>query len=173
MPDQNQEQEGKQRGATRTIVGAWLIAGTLDITAASIYYPIRYDLSLEVLYQNIASGVFGARAFAGGTLMSALGLAFHYIIALIWTVIFYAAYPRIGILQKNRFAAGMAYGILVWAVMNLVVLPLSNVNRSPLQFIPSLIAALILMFCIGLPLSMIIGKHYSLRGQLPSHAHQL
>jgi uncharacterized membrane protein YagU involved in acid resistance len=151
----------KQPNVVRTILSAWLLAGTMDITTASIYYPLRYEITRTTLYQNIASGVFGERAFAGGMQMAALGLMFHYFIAFFWTVVFFMAYPRIKIFWRSRFVSGVVYGLLVWLAMNLVVLPLSNVNHSPFDFAQALIGAVILMFCIGLPNAIIVSKHYS------------
>ncbi len=159
----------KQRSVVTTILAAWLAAGTLDIATACIYYPIKYKITQIVLLQNIASGVFGESAFAGGIQMAALGLVFHYSIALLWTIVFFLAYPTITMLSRNRFAAGMVYGLVVWLAMNLVVLPLSNVNRPSFDFIQALIGAVILMFCFGLPNSMIVGKYYSKRQQLTSN----
>jgi hypothetical protein len=53
----------------------------------------------------------------------------------------------------------MAYGVLVWAVMNLVVLPLSRVRRGPFQPGQAAVAVAILILCIGLPLAGIVGRH--------------
>ena len=121
----------KQRRAVTTILSAWLVGGTFDITMASIYYPLKYNITQILLLQNIASGVFGERAFSGGLRMAVLGLAFHYCIAFFWTIIFFISYTAIEIFRRNWFITGMAYGLVVWLVMNLVVLPMSNVSRSP------------------------------------------
>jgi hypothetical protein len=56
---------------------------------------------------------------------------------------------------------GLAYGVVVWSVMNLVVLPLSNARRGPFNLSGAIIAAVILMFCIGLPIATIVGRHFS------------
>ncbi|MGA7160239.1 MAG: DUF1440 domain-containing protein [Bacteroidota bacterium] len=153
----------KQRYAFITILAAWLVTGTLDITTALIYYPVKYNITETQLLQNIASGLLGEKAFDGGLWMAALGLAIHYCIALFWTIVYFIGYPVITMLWRNRIVAGIAYGIVVWLAMNLVILPLSNVNRSPSDFIQSLIGAAILMICIGLPNSTIIGKYYAKR----------
>ncbi len=52
----------------------------------------------------------------------------------------------------------IAFGIIVWFVMNLVVLPLSNVRHAPFQLRAAGIAAFILVICIGLPLSLGLGR---------------
>jgi uncharacterized membrane protein YagU involved in acid resistance len=158
----------KQRRAVTTILSAWLVGGTLDITTASIYYPRKYNITQILLLQNIASGVFGERAFSGGLRMAVLGLVFHYCIAFFWTIIFFISYTAMKISRRNWFITGMAFGIVVWLVMNLVVLPMSNVNRSPFDPIEALIGAVILIFCIGLPNSAIIGSHYSTLQRLNS-----
>lgn len=42
--------------------------------------------------------------------------------------------------------------------MNLIVLPLSNVRRGPFDLEQAVIGAVILMFCIGLPIATIVGR---------------
>lgn len=143
------------------ILSAWLVTGTLDIATALIYYPIKYNITRTWILQHIASGMFGERAFVGGMKMAALGLVFHYFIALFWVIVFFIVYPAFKKIWRNRFVISIIYGLLVWLAMNLVVLPLSNINRSPFDFMQALIGAIILMFCIGLPNSLIVGKYYS------------
>jgi hypothetical protein len=54
----------------------------------------------------------------------------------------------------------MAYGIVVWFVMNMIVLPLSNVRQGPFNLFQAIVGAVILMFCIGLPIAMIVGRSH-------------
>ncbi len=147
--------------ALRTILAAWLVAGTLDITAASLYYPLVYKFKLILLYQNIASGVFGAKAFSGGPGMAALGLLFHYFIALSWTLFFFIIYPKVKIMWRNRYATATGFGMFVWVVMNLVVVPLSRVDRGAFTIRHFIVSVVFLVICIGLPLSLIAGRYYS------------
>lgn len=144
----------------KAVLTAWLVAGTLDIAAALIYYPMASGVRVETLLQGIASGVLGDRAFAGGIATAALGLSLHYLIALGWTVVFLLLFRRLRRPFTNLFYAGMAYGILVWFVMNMIVLPLSRVRQRPFDFSQALIAAVILMFCIGLPIATIVGTYH-------------
>jgi hypothetical protein len=142
----------------RTILSAWLVAGTLDLTTAVTYYPLTGTVTAKQILQGIASGVLGAEAFRGGTATAVLGIALHYGIALIWTLIFYAAARRVEMLTRRPFIVGPLYGSFVWLVMNLVVLPLSRVAHRPLRLQPSMIGAVILMVCIGLPIAGILGR---------------
>jgi hypothetical protein len=145
----------------RVILKTWMIAGTLDITAASVYYPLVYKFRLILLYQNIASGVFGEKAFAGGLTMAIVGLLFHYFIALGWTIFFFLIFPGIKLLHRNLLLSGMAYGIFVWLIMNLSVVPMSRVSRPSFPLGQIIISMAFLVFCIGLPISLMIGKYYS------------
>lgn len=138
---------------------AWFVAGTLDITTAILYYVGLSGARAERLLQGIASGLLGARAFDGGAATALLGLALHYLIALIWTLVFFVAFRALGALRRRLILIGIVYGLIVWLVMNLVVLPLSNVSRGPFQPRAAAIAAIILIFCIGLPMSLVIGRH--------------
>src|SRR5262249_25429247 len=120
---------------------AWVLAGTLHIAAAVFYYIGPSSAGAERLLQGIASGVLGARAFDGGGATALLGLALHYLIALIWTLVFLVAWRTLGALRRHLVLSGIMYGIIVWLVMNLVVLPLSNVARGPFQPRAATIAA--------------------------------
>lgn len=150
----------RKPGKSRAIIRAWIIAGTLDITAATVYYPWVYKFKAILLFQNIASGVFGESAFRGGLAMAALGLVFHYSIALAWTVIFFLVYPKIKLLSKSRIVSGLAYGIFVWAVMNLIVLPLSRVQQALFSLDHAMVAALFLVLCIGMPNAFLASRYY-------------
>ncbi len=142
------------------VVTAWLLAGTLDITAAILYYTDASPAKAERLLQGIASGLLGVRAFAGGLATALRGLARHYLIALIWTLLLLVGFRMVVALRRHLVLTGIAYGILVWSVMNLAVLPMSNVRHAPLQLRPAVTAALILILCIGLPMSLVLGRHF-------------
>lgn len=149
------------RSAARTIVLAWLVAGTLDILVAVTYYPLTVHVSVERLLQGIASGLVGMQAFAGGMGTAVLGLACHYSIALIWTLVFFVVFPRLRILGRSLVLTGLGYGVFVGLVMNLIVVPLSRTPKGPFSLTHFLIAVFILLFTIGLPLAGIIGRYYS------------
>lgn len=145
----------------RTILLAWIVAGTLDVTAACTYYPLTANVTTKQILQGIASGLLGTHAYQGGNATAALGLGLHYVIAFIWTVFFYFLASNIRALTRRPFIVGPLYGTFVWLVMNLIVLPLSNVAHRPLRLQPSIIGAVILMICIGTPIATIVGRHLS------------
>ena len=142
------------------ILAAWFVAGTLDILAAVTYYPLASGVRVTTLLQGIASGILGDRAFAGGVGTAILGLILHYTIALIWTILFVLVFRRVRKIFANLFAIGIVYGVVVWFVMNLIVLPLSNVSQGPFSLLQATVDAVILMSCVGLPIAMIVGRDH-------------
>lgn len=140
---------------------AGFITGTLDILSAFVYFWIAsHGQPVTKILVFVSSGVFGKEAFSAGPAMMWWGLLFHYIIALIWSFVFFTLYPKITMLHKHPVATGIAYGLFVWCVMNLVVIPLSHVPHGPLRVVNSVINILILMAMIGLPLSFMARKYY-------------
>ncbi len=143
-----------------SVVTAGLLSGTLDIAAATLQYYIRTGKGPGNVLRFIASGVFGTKAFAGGMAMAGWGLLFHYGIAFLFTIFFFLICPKIAALQINWVVQGIVYGLLAWAVMNLLVLPASLVPPIPFHAGRALVAAGILVLCIGLPVSLLANKYY-------------
>ena len=150
-------------GATSTILKAGLIAGLLDATAASIQYFIMTGNNPVRVFRYIASAVFGKSALEGGTGTALLGFLFHILIATSFAAFFFFIYPKIRFITRSKVLLGLLYGLAVWAVMNLIVVPLSF-GKFTFVLYKAVMAALILMFCIGLPISLIVSKYYSRRG---------
>ncbi len=148
--------------AIKTIALATLVAGTLDIIAAVVNYYIGGGREPIKIFYFISSGVFGYKeALAGGKLMAIYGLLFHYILAFIFSFFLFIVYPYLKKLLKNSIIIGLLYGLFVWVVMNKIVLPLSNTPKMPFNWNNAIIAMLILMFMLGLPMALIMDKHYS------------
>ena len=146
-----------------TIFLSGLIAGTLDILAALIIYDLilQKTPSIKIL-QSIASGIFKKEAYAGGSQMALYGLLLHYFIAFTFAVFYFTIYPHFNFLKKNTLLSGILYGIFVWIIMNLLVLPtvFPALPEKHLDF-PLILSMLILIFCIGIPIAFITRKHYS------------
>ena len=145
--------------AAKAIVSAWLLAGTLDITAAIIQTYIMGGKPV-MMFRYIARGLVGGSAGLYD-IMPVMGLILHYLIAFIFTIIFFYLCPRISILRKDKIVAGLLYGVFVWFVMNWIIVPLSFIRHFPSRIGPALLAMVILMVCIGLPISIIINNYYS------------
>ncbi len=134
------------------LIYAWLLAGTLDITAACVTTTLRGGSATGVL-RAIASGVLGKTAFDGGAGVAALGLLLHFAIMFCIAAIFWVACQRNTWMANKPFIYGPIYGVLVYAVMNLVVLPLSAIAFTPRYNLFSLSVGIPThMICVGLPI---------------------
>ena len=138
---------------TVKILLAGIIVGTLDITAAMLQFFIKTGKDPLIVLKFVASGVFGTDAMKGGGDMIAWGFLFHYLIAMSFTVFFFWLCSKMPLLLQHRLATGIAYGIFAWAFMRFIVLPLSLTNQQPFNLNAALIAASIIVVCIGLPLA--------------------
>jgi hypothetical protein len=140
---------------------AALLAGTLDILAAFVFVFIKTGKPhIFDILKFIASGVFGKAASTGGAAVILAGLLFHFFIATLFTVFFFWIFPKIKISSKNKLVTGIIYGVFVWSIMNLIVVPLSNVAPRPFSLTNALINIGILMICIGIPLSFLADSYY-------------
>ena len=143
------------------ILQAGLIVGTLDILSAFIYYYIKSGrTNFLVIFKFIASGIFGKAAGEGGTDMILAGFILHYAIAFAFTIFFFWLYPKVSVMSKNRIVTAIIYGLFVWTVMNLVVVPLSNTVHRPFKIEGALINMGILIICIGVPLSFMANAYF-------------
>ena len=110
------------------------------------------------MFHYIAGGALGlGTSMKGGFEVAALGVFFHYFIAFAFTLFYFLTYPKLPVLYSNKYLSGLVYGLFVWAVMNFLVLPLSMLPQHAFSWNGAIIAALILMFLVGLPIS--IGAH--------------
>ena len=145
----------------KTVLLAWLIAGTLDLSMAIIVWSVVLKkVTATKILQGIASAVFGQDAFSGGWTMIMIGVIFHYIIAFSFALLYFIIFPYIPFLKKQRVISGFLYGIFAWAFMKFIVLPLTVIQQSPFKWSNALISIAILMACIGLPISIIVHRYY-------------
>jgi hypothetical protein len=143
-----------------TILMAWLIAGTMDITAASTQFYIKTGKGPGGVLRYVASGFFGTPAFAGGTPMALWGLLFHYIAALGFAVFFFVVFPYLKKFLRYIPVMAIFIGAFAWTFMISVVIPLSNVPPGKPTFKSAAIAMSILIVCIGLPIAWIYNNYY-------------
>jgi hypothetical protein len=146
----------------KAVLIAWLTVGTLDITAATIQFLINGGKDPLVIFTYISSAIVGPEAYKiGPPSMTILGLILHYLIAFVWTVIFFMAYPKIPILAKNRVLTGIAYGYIMQVCMTFIVVGLiSRIPSRPFNPTGFLMSGAILCVAIGIPLSFMAYRHY-------------
>src|SRR6185436_864518 len=92
--------------AYQVILLGGLIAGTLDITGACVVSWLRAGVSPIRVFQSVASGLLGAASSTGGAKTAALGLALHFLIATIWTAVFYFASRKLRFMVARPITIG-------------------------------------------------------------------
>ena len=110
-------------GTGRKIALATLVAGTLDILSACVYTIIPGHSPVAML-KILGSAVLGDSAMHGGWAAAVVGLLLHFAIMAVMAAAFVIAAQRLPVLKARWVLAGIAYGLILWAVMNLVVVPL-------------------------------------------------
>jgi hypothetical protein len=151
----------RSSSATKTILLSGFVAGTMDMLGAILVYSVIMQrvTALQILH-GIAAGAFGKNTVGDSTTMALIGLGFHYVIAFSFAIGYFLVYPYIPFLRKQKIISGLLYGIFVWAVMNLIVVPMSNAYHAPFAWPSAIRGAAILMICIGLPISLITSRYY-------------
>jgi len=149
------------RKALLTILTGGLIAGILDITYACIHSYIRRGSTPIAVLQSVAGGALGPKAAReGGIKTAALGLAFHFLIAIIAAAVYYLASRVFPFLINQAVICGILYGLCVYVVMNCIVLQLSAIHSTtyPWSYPRSVLIGglLIHMFGIGLPIALAV-----------------
>lgn len=130
------------------ILAGGFVAGTFDLILAFISFGWAVP-------RAIAAGLLGTRAFHGGTGTWILGLILHYFIAYSAAAVYCAASRKLDFLKPHFVVCGMFYGIGLFLVMNLVVLPLSGLHAAgPYQLRGLVQGLLVHMIFIGLPIGL-------------------
>ena len=150
-----------KKSETKTILLIGIIAGTLDILAAFIVYAQILKLTTPIqMLSNIARTAVSKTLIENEKILALIGLLFHYIIAYCFATLYFLIYPRIKFLRKSSIVSGLLYGIFVWVIMNLIVLPLTGSKFGPFPLIPLLRTIIILIVCIGLPIAILTAQYY-------------
>ena len=137
----------------RAILYGTLTVGVLDLTDAIVFFGLRGVRPIRI-FQSIGSGLLGRASFSGGIPTAILGIALHFFIAFVIVVTFLLLSKKLPVLVRRPIAAGLAYGVAVYLVMNLIVLPLSNAGRGAFVLPVVINGLLIHMFGVGLPSSL-------------------
>jgi hypothetical protein len=146
------------RSILKPILIATLVAGTLDILAATgltLYYGRR---TVTDMLRGVAAGPFPDALNWGGS-GAALGLAVHFALMAVMVAVFMLAASRWRRLWEKPLLSGLLYGLATYVVMNLIVVPL----RWPAAFPPSPLSVATQLFChivlVGIPIALIARRH--------------
>lgn len=142
----------------RRIVIATIIAGALDIASAFVFAGMNGGSPARVL-AGIATGPFGPDVVQEPWAPAA-GLAIHFTImaAMVSVYALVAARQPQLLARTGPVLAGIGYGLLLYAFMYWVVLPLRWPDIHPLtQFGQIAKAVFAHVVCVGLPIAFLAG----------------
>jgi hypothetical protein len=114
----------------QAVIVATIACGILDATAATTQAALL-GIPAQRVWQTVASGLLGPRAFEQGWRSATLGLALHFVISFTIATIYIFASLHLPFLLRHPLTAGALYGIAVYCVMNFIVLPLSRRAKRP------------------------------------------
>lgn len=131
VPGSALQPEARVLRVSDAILYATLVVGVLDATDGILFFATQGKNPIQVL-QYIASSLLGVRSFSDGLASAGLGLVLHFAVSLVVAAIYILASWRISVLRTQWMPLGLLYGIAVWSVMNLVLLPHTAVVGSAL-----------------------------------------
>lgn len=123
-----------------------LVAATIDIGVARL---INHHSILFILHA-VAGGLLAERSFAGGATTALLGASLQELMGLLIAAIFVIAARLLPVLRRRWIAFGLAYGVVIFFVMNYVVVPLSAWHFFPRFSMSTFFENLLAMLLFGL-----------------------
>ena len=141
-------QPSRNGSLLRAILVGGAIAGTLDQISA--FLTFGWDCP-----RAVAAGLLGRQVFMNKSpLLWILGVLLHFLIAFSAAAIYCFSSRRLPFLRDHWLVCGLYYGIAVFLVMNLIVLPLCGLHAAGPYELPGLIKGIVFhMIVIGLPIS--------------------
>ncbi len=115
----------------RVVIAAMTIAA-LDMLFAALYWG-THNVSIERVLQSIAAGWLGPASYFGGSSAATVGALTHAGIAFAIVAVYAAVARRLPPrwARERWMWSGAFYGLIVYVVMNLLVVPLSRATTVP------------------------------------------
>lgn len=107
-----------------------VLCGTFDLIFAFVYYGLKFHAKPEGILRSIAAGWLGGPASKVGLWPVWLGGISHFLIATVIACTFWVIARQWPMLVRRPNFVGLAYGGVVYCLMNWVVVPLS---ASPMR----------------------------------------
>ncbi|HEY2780643.1 MAG TPA: hypothetical protein VGI90_07705 [Steroidobacteraceae bacterium] len=117
----------KERGILAAILLGGVIAATIDVVAASIIS----GRTPAFILQAIAAGLLGKASFGGGVPTMILGAFLQEAMGILIAAIYVLPARAMPALSRRWVVSGLAYGAIIFFVMNYAVVPLSALKATP------------------------------------------
>jgi uncharacterized membrane protein YagU involved in acid resistance len=156
----------RDRGILSAILLGGIIAATIDIGAACLIS----GRSPAFILQFIAGGVLAKAAFGGGMSTIVLGAVLQEAMGILIALAYVLPARALPALSRRWVISGLAYGVIIFFVMNYAVLPLSAWKSIPhftaLKFAENMAAMLV----FGLIVAFFYGRTAAAAAPVPKQA---
>jgi uncharacterized membrane protein YagU involved in acid resistance len=122
------------------------VAGTIDVGAAAL---INIASPILILH-FIAGGLLGKTALAGGASIALLGLMLQWAMSLVIATVYFVASRWLPVIRHRWIVSGLAYGAVIFFVMNYIVVPLSAWTKWPHFTVDKFAENMLAMLLFGL-----------------------
>ncbi|MBX6330462.1 MAG: hypothetical protein IRY91_01310 [Gemmatimonadaceae bacterium] len=132
---------GEERGIAARFLMAGAVVAALDgLFAVGLCMSVNQTCTPARVFQSIAAGLLGRpAAYDGGMATALLGVALHLTVAFGWTTVYLLAVRYVPWLARavrtrlGRLEVALVFGAIIWLVMDLVVIPLSQARQTPVS----------------------------------------
>lgn len=136
------------------VLAGGLVAGTLDMSYACVFWAIQAGVTPLRIFQSVAAGLLGKASFDGGAATAALGLTLHYFIASTMALAYYLVAKHWPLLTRRAGLFGATYGLLLYLIMNYVVVPLSAAGSGSKDPLWVALSIAVHVLFIGIPCAL-------------------
>lgn len=149
----------------RAILYAAGVIGGIDFLYATVFVVLKGRPWYRP-WQAVASAVLGPDSFAGGYPTVVLGVLLHFTVAACIAAVYVIASRRVSVLREKTLLCGIAYGVIAFFVMNLVVIPLTRIGPQPLVWTAFAVGGLLVhTFLLGPAAAYFAGRIDSSRSR--------
>jgi len=140
---------------TVAVIAAGTLTGAVDLIGAFASYSTQ-GATVDGILKYIASGLLGPTAMQGGVGTELLGVLCHFALTTGMAGVYLLAATKISALIKHPWISAIVYGVITWAAMVYVVVPLSAVPGWKLPQGWAIVSGLLAhIFYVGIPIAHI------------------
>lgn len=108
-----------------------VVLGSIDFAYASIGVTLM-GRPWHRVWQFVASALLGDASFDGGYKTTLFGIVLHFAVAACVVGAYLVASRWLPVLGRRTVVGGLAYGVAVFLVMNVIVIPMTRIGPRPL-----------------------------------------
>jgi hypothetical protein len=149
-----------QHSASVRIVVIASLVGVVHALVNCLIQFVFFRSSPAYVFQFASSTLMGTAAFEGGIVTALLGMALYMAISFVFVSLFFGFASRISTLVRFPMISGVVYGLLVWTIVNLIIIPASAAPPLEWSFVSAYINGLIYIGTIGIPITHFAHKFY-------------